>query len=122
MIPGCRLTTTARSQLREIDLYTRERFGARQARLYRDGFLKTFRRLVEFPESGRASYPGSLVRKAVYQSHTLFYRQTSQGIEIGRIFGPGQDFTEELHEYELYVLRQLSRAESRKKGTPSGET
>jgi toxin ParE1/3/4 len=101
-----RLTSSACRALQDIYRYTRERWSTAQAEKYLGSLHQKFQQLVEMPGIGRATYPGSSVRKVVHQRHTIYYRETPQGLEVGRIVGPGQDFTKELERYERYARRQ----------------
>jgi toxin ParE1/3/4 len=50
-----RLSKRADSDITEIADYTIRQFGLKQARRYRDGLEKIFRRLAEYPNSGRSA-------------------------------------------------------------------
>lgn len=104
-----RLSPKAEETLLDIYTYTRNTWSEAQAERYLSGFRKALDRLVTFPQSGTVTSPGSLVRRALYEKHTIFYRLTPDGIEIGRIYGPGQDFTRELAAYERDARRFAKR-------------
>jgi toxin ParE1/3/4 len=64
----------------------------RQARLYRDGLLKTIDMICEFPMIGSGQHDiKKNVRRQVYESHSIYYRVDSNAIFILRILGPGED-------------------------------
>jgi toxin ParE1/3/4 len=75
-----------------IAKFTTAQFGPAQARTYRDGILSTFDALAEHPLMGtdQGHIRPNLCRH-VYQSHTIYYRPSRNGITIQRILGPGQD-------------------------------
>ena len=87
------LTAEARADLREIAQFGVERFGARQAAQYADGLEDAFARIAANPLSYqsidhlRAGY-----RRAVYRSHSIYYRADAGGILIVRVLGQ-QDAT-----------------------------
>lgn len=86
------LTRSAERDLRNIALYTIQQFGVRQAQIYRDGLLKAFQMLAEFPHIG--SDQGQIkanVRRHVHASHSIYYRVEQKKIVILRILSPGED-------------------------------
>ena len=104
-----RLSPAAQRALLDIYAFTRDRWSVAQAERYLAGLREHFQRLAEMPGLGRVTVPGSSVRKSVHEQHTIFYRETPQELEIGRIAGPGQDFERELERYEQYAERQRKR-------------
>lgn len=103
---GFRLRPKAERQLLRIYTYTRDSWSEAQAERYLAGLRKAIGHLVRFPSLGTVTYPNSPVRKLVHEQHSIFYRSTPAGIEIGCIFGHGQEFARELAAYEQYALRQ----------------
>lgn len=92
-----RLTPEAKKDLESIIAYTKDLFGVRQARTYKDGLEKLFEILADYPEIGSNRHdiqPG--LRRLVYQAHAIYYRIEGNEIVVGRILGPGQDPLEEL--------------------------
>ena len=92
-----RLLRRAESDLIAIAEYTVAQFGTMQAHSYRDGLLATLDALAEHPLMGSNQghiRPG--LRRHVYESHTIYYRPTANGVVIQRILGPGQDPLREL--------------------------
>ena len=87
-----RLTQAADADIEAIAEYTIQRFGVRQARIYRDGLWNTFDILAEFPELGaRQEHVGPSVRRFVHESHSIYYELGESEILILRILGRGQD-------------------------------
>jgi toxin ParE1/3/4 len=75
-----------------IAQYTLTQFGAEQSRRYRDGLLATLDALADHPLMGSdQGHVRPNLRRHVYQSHTIYYRQPADGVVIQRILGPGQD-------------------------------
>lgn len=87
-----RLTKRAEKDLTKIAIYTLQNFGLRQAQLYRDGLFKTFDTIAEFPLIGSdQGHIKLMVRRFVYESHSIYYRLSDNGIVILRLLGPGED-------------------------------
>lgn len=87
------LTVAAKTDLREIALFTQRRWGKEQRNAYLKQFDDSFWLLAENPDIGRtcdeirAGY-----RKFPQGSHVVFYQQTgSQQIRIIRILFKGMD-------------------------------
>ena len=75
-----------------ITSYTIQRFGIRQARLYRDGLFKAFEMISDFPFIGSdQSQIKKNIRRQVYESHSIYYRVDVNEVFILRILGPGED-------------------------------
>ena len=104
-----RLHSAAARDLESIYEYSLSQWGPAQTEKYLSGLRKLIERIVAFPKSGRETYPGSPVRKAVHGQHTIFYRPVPDGIEIGRIFSRGQDFALALSAYEDYARWRADR-------------
>ncbi len=107
------LQPEAKRTLLEIYDYTRNTWGKDQAEKYLSGLRKALDRLVTFPKLGAITAPGSSVRKTTHEQHSIFYRETPRGIEIGRIYGSGQEFTHDLATYEQEAERERTRNRDR---------
>jgi toxin ParE1/3/4 len=69
-----RLSQRADSDIAGIADYTIRQFGIKQARRYRDGLEKIFRRLAEYPNSGRsAGHLAPRLRRMNFESHVIFF-------------------------------------------------
>ena len=86
-----RLSRKAEADLIGIAYYSSDTFGIERALAYGDGLLEVFDRLVISPEMGVSVPPRPGVRKYIYQSHTIFYRVSTNGISILRILHQGMD-------------------------------
>ncbi|CAH7045703.1 Toxin [Vibrio chagasii] len=72
------LTHKAKSDLRDIALFTDRRWGRRQRNIYIRQFDATFRRLAENLELGKACDEiRSGYRKFPQASHVIFYQKTN---------------------------------------------
>lgn len=80
------LSRAAETDLANIAGYTVENFGLEQALAYRDGLLRTFAFLAEFPFAARERVELRQKSRAYpYRSHLIFYRLDGEGIFIQRI-------------------------------------
>ena len=78
-----RLSKRADSDIAGIADYTIRQFGIKQARRYRDGLEKIFRRLAEYPNSGRsAGHLAPRLRRMSFESHVIFYLHEEDGVLI----------------------------------------
>ena len=83
---NCRLSKRADSDIAEIADYTIRQFGIKQASRYRDGLEKIFRRLAEYPNSGRsAGHLAPRLRRINFESHVIFFLHDEAGVLIVRI-------------------------------------
>src|ERR1700722_2267423 len=81
-----RLSKRADSDIAGIADYTIRQFGINQARRYRDGLEKIFRRLAEYPNSGRsAGHLAHRLRRINFESHVIFFLHEDDGVLIVRI-------------------------------------
>ncbi|WP_347988681.1 type II toxin-antitoxin system RelE/ParE family toxin [Methylomonas sp. AM2-LC] len=86
------LSKLAEKDIENIARYTIQRFGIRQARLYRDGLFKSLDMIAEYPFVGsNQSHIKENIRRHVYESHSIYYRIDGSVPFIFRIFGPGED-------------------------------
>ncbi len=87
------LTNKAKSDLRDIALFTSRRWGREQRNIYLKQFDDSFWLLAENPDIGKTC--GEIregYRKFPQGSHVIFYRQVgSQDIEIIRILHKSMD-------------------------------
>ena len=88
------LSKLAEKDISNIASYTIQRFGIKQARLYKEGLFKAFEIISDFPFIGSdQSIIKERVRRYVYESHAIYYRVdiNINEILILRILGPGED-------------------------------
>ncbi|HHC6826461.1 TPA: type II toxin-antitoxin system RelE/ParE family toxin [Vibrio parahaemolyticus] len=87
------LTNKAKSDLRDIALFTSRRRGREQRNIYLKQFDDSFWLLAETPDIGKACDEiRDGYRKFPQGSHVIFYRQIgSQSIEIIRILHKSMD-------------------------------
>jgi toxin ParE1/3/4 len=84
----------AREDLRQILLYTQERWGEEQRRRYRARMYQAMRSLLDYPERGPARdeyFPGC--RGLSAEQHIVFYLLTNQEVVVVRILHGNQDAT-----------------------------
>lgn len=81
-----RLSKRADSDIAEIADFTISQFGIKQARRYREGLERIFRRLAEYPNSGRsAGHLAPRLRRMNFESHVIFFRHDEASVLIVRI-------------------------------------
>lgn len=87
------LTLAAKTDLKEIALFTQRRWGVLQRNVYLKQFDAAFWLLAKNPEIGKACDEiRPHYRKFPQGSHVIFYRQNgSQSIRIIRILHKGMD-------------------------------
>ena len=92
-MPSFTLSRAAEDDLERIAAYTIETFGIEQAILYRDGLVRAFNFLAEFPYAARER-PELRQKSRAYpcQSHLIFYRLDGDGIFIQRIRHAREDW------------------------------
>ncbi len=89
-----RLSKRADSDIAEIADYTIRQFGIKQARRYRDGLEKIFRRLAEYPNSGRsAGHLAPRLSRMNFESHVIFFLHDEAGVLIARVLHQSMAFT-----------------------------
>lgn len=87
-----RLSKLADKDIGNIASYTIQRFGIRQASLYRDGLFKALEMIFDFPLIGSdQSQIKKNIRRHVHEFHSIYYRVDANEIFILRILGPGED-------------------------------
>lgn len=93
-----RLSILADKDLGNIASYTIQRFGIRQANLYRDGLFKALETISDFPLIGSdQSQIKKNIRRHVHESHSIYYHVDADEIFILRILGPGEDPLQQLN-------------------------
>ena len=89
-MPDYRLSVAADQDLTDIYRYTFEEFGEAQADAYFDSLEGLLNRLAANPGLGRdISYIRAGYRRYVHRRHLVSYKQTSDGILVVRVLGPG---------------------------------
>ena len=82
------LVLEAEDDLANIFGYGLEKFGLVQSDRYRDGLLAHFQKIADNPLLYQAvDHIHHEHRRSVYQSHSIYYRITGQGVTILRILG-----------------------------------
>ena len=85
-------TKRALADLRDIARYTRETWGQRQARLYREEIELGIRKLALSPGMGRARADvAPSVRSFPIARHVAFYVEGEGGITVLRLLHPSMD-------------------------------
>jgi toxin ParE1/3/4 len=80
-MPFYTLSKAAENDIAAIAEYTVETFGIAQAETYRDGLIRTFEFLAEFPRAARERTElRQNTRVYPYQSHLIIYRVRQLGI------------------------------------------
>ncbi|REL24214.1 type II toxin-antitoxin system RelE/ParE family toxin [Thalassotalea euphylliae] len=89
------LTAKAKSDLKDIALFTQRRWGREQRNIYIKQFDESFWLLAENPDVGKSCDEIRLgYRKFPQGSHVIFYKQVdSQHIQIIRILHKSMDVT-----------------------------
>ena len=91
-MPRYDFTQRALADLRNIARYTRETWGPKQARLYREELELGIRKLALAPGVGRARADvASSVRSFSVARHVSFYREGEDGITVLRLLHPSMD-------------------------------
>ena len=81
-----RLSDRAKGDLQRIISFSRDRFGARVAQAFGDGFLTLIERLARTPQMGRPRPEiGAGVRSFPFRSHIVFYRIKADVLEVAHI-------------------------------------
>ena len=91
-MPRYDFTNRALDDLRKIARYTRETWGQRQARLYREELELGIRKLALSPGMGRVRADvAPLVRSFPIARHVAFYVEGEGGITVLRLLHPSMD-------------------------------
>jgi toxin ParE1/3/4 len=86
------LSKLADKDIGNIASYTIQRFGIRQAQIYKDGLFNAFEVISNSPYIGSdQSQIKKNIRRYVYESHAIYYRVDVNEVFILRILGPGED-------------------------------
>ena len=87
-----RLTAEAEGDLQEIADYTFDTFGLLQAETYGRGLRSCFDTIADNPRIGRDfGHVKNGVRRYEYQSHSVYYTITAEGILVLRVLGNRMD-------------------------------
>lgn len=93
------------ADVEEIYQYSRERFGAEQARRYPSGLREAFEHLASHPSSGRKIAAGSEVRCWLHRAqYRILFREHGDRLEIGRLIHAARE-TEYQRALQAYHLR-----------------
>jgi toxin ParE1/3/4 len=83
--------------LHEIQRYTRETWGAAQAKTYLLELMTSFTKLAKQPKIGRLRGDlGLELRSYVASHHLVFYRQAQRGIDIVRVLHSNMDVPQQI--------------------------
>ncbi|MBE8233100.1 MAG: type II toxin-antitoxin system RelE/ParE family toxin [Endozoicomonadaceae bacterium] len=87
-----RLLKKAEKDIANIANYTIQKFGIKQAGVYRDGLFRSFEIISDFPLIGSSQHHTKKnIRRHVHEHHSIYYRVDAHGVTIYRILGPGED-------------------------------
>lgn len=104
------LTEKAREDLQEIRRYTLKVYGAAQADRYLAGLREKLNLLAAIPGmSPRITATDPAIRMGLYEQHRILYRETENGIEVGRVLHQAQEFTRRLEAYRRKVRGRTPR-------------
>lgn len=92
-----RLSRAANDDLFDVFVQGLDQFGPRQAERYRDAIRRTFDRLADFPEMGRARPDvGPTVRTLPFKAHVVVYRRDGDdGVLILRVRHAREDWLDD---------------------------
>ena len=91
-MPRYDFTRRALADLREIARYTRESWGRKQARLYREELELSIQKLALSPGLGRVrANVAPSVRSFPVARHVAFYIESEDGITVLRVLHPSMD-------------------------------
>lgn len=91
-MPRYDFTRRALADLRDIARYTRESWGLKQARLYREELELSIQKLALSPGMGRARADvAPSVRSFPVARHVAFYVESEGGITMLRVLHPSMD-------------------------------
>ncbi len=100
-MPRYDFTRQALDDLREIARYTRETWGRKQARLYREELELGIQKLALAPGVGRVRADvAPSVRSFPIARHVAFYREGEDGITVLRLLHPSMDIARAFHDEE----------------------
>jgi toxin ParE1/3/4 len=108
-MPRPRLTEKAREDLQDIWRYALGTFGPEQAKRYLNGLREKLNLLAAIPGMAPPFSAEPTIRIGLYEKHRILYRETPQGIEIGRVLHQAQEFTRDLEDYAR-KLRHAKRS------------
>ena len=91
-MPRCDFTQRALTDLRDIARDTRETWGLKQARLYREELELGFRKLALAPAMGRVrTEVAPRVRSFPIARHVAFHCESEGGITVLRVLHPSME-------------------------------
>ena len=100
-MPRYDFTQRALADLRDIARHTRETWGQKQARLYREELELGIQKLALAPGMGRARGDvGPSVRSFPIARHIAFYIESEGGITVLRLLHPSMDVARSLQDEE----------------------
>ena len=92
MIPRYDFTQRALADLRDIARYTKETWGEKQARLYREELELGIQKLALSPSIGRVRADlARSVRSFPVARHLVFYVESEGGVTVLRLLHPSMD-------------------------------
>ena len=98
-MPRYDFTRRALADLRDIARYTRESWGLKQARLYREELELSIQKLALSPGMGRARADvAPSVRSFPVARHVAFYVESEGGITMLRVLHPSMDVADAFSE------------------------
>ena len=98
-MPRYDFTRRALADLRDIARYTRESWGPKQARLYREELELSIQKLALSPGMGRARADvAPSVRSFPVARHIAFYVESEGGITVLRVLHPSMDVADAFSE------------------------
>jgi len=96
-VPHFRLTNAAKNDLVGIAKFTQQRWGVDQRNKYLTQLDDTFHRLADTPQLGKScDYIKPGYRKFPVASHVIYYRTSSNRIEIIRVLHKRMDVSESI--------------------------
>ncbi len=96
-MPSYQLSKLATTDLGKIADYTLETWGLKQSLKYRDELKEALQTLADHPHLGeKATKFHKDLRRFVFKSHSVFYRQTDSGVFIVRVLGQSMDSEQHL--------------------------
>lgn len=82
------LSKKADEDIMTLFIYGIDQFGPDQAERYVNGLVDQIEKVAGNPKLWpEIELPGRIYRRAIYQSHSIYYRITQSGIHIVRVLG-----------------------------------
>ena len=96
-MPQFKVSAKARKDLFDIGIYTQNKFGVKQRRLYLNAIADKFNLLADESEIGIKRFN---IRKGYYsifsEKHIMFYKKYNYGIRIIRVLHQSMEFDKHL--------------------------